>query len=94
MFIPDTQSYKTNSRLSSVLFENDDILKLARSLLNIQKAHGLDDTSICMIKMCDSALVKPLSLTLQNSLYCSTFPGVWHSSNIYLIPKKKLQTNC
>ena len=76
MFIPDTQSYKTNSRLSSVLFENDDILKLARSLLNIQKAHGLDDTSICMIKMCDSALVKPLSLTLQNSLYCSTFPAV------------------
>ena len=45
-------SYKTNSRLS---FENDDILKLIRSL-NSQKAHDPDDISICMIKICDSTL--------------------------------------
>ena len=54
-------SFKTNSRISSLLFENDDILKLIRSL-NIQKAHGLDDISIRMIKISDLALVKPLSL--------------------------------
>ena len=59
--IPDIQSCKTNSRLSWLSFENDDILKLIRSL-NIQKAHCLDDISIRMIKICDSALVKPLLL--------------------------------
>ena len=53
-------SFKTNSRISSLLFENDDILTLTRS--NIQKAHGLDNISVCMIKICDSVLVKPLSL--------------------------------
>ena len=58
--IPDIQSYKTNSRLSLLLFENGDILKLIRSL-NIQKAHGPNDISFRMIKICDSALVKPLT---------------------------------
>ena len=38
--------------------ENDDILKLIRSL-NIQEAHGPDDISIRMIKICDSVRVKP-----------------------------------
>ena len=41
--------------------ENDDILKLIRSL-NIQEAHGPHDISIRMIKICDSVLVKPLVL--------------------------------
>ena len=59
--IPDTHSYKTNSRLSSLSFENDDILKLIRSLNN-QNAHGPDDISICMIKISNLVLVKPLSL--------------------------------
>ena len=59
--IPDTHSYKTNSRLLSLSFENDDILKLIRSL-NIQNAHGPDDISICMIKISNLVLVKPLSL--------------------------------
>ena len=45
--------YKTNSRLP---FENDDIPKLIRSL-NSQKAHGPDDISVCMIKVCDSTLL-------------------------------------
>ena len=47
--IQDIQSYKTNSRLSSQSFENDNIPNLIRSL-NIQKAHDLDNISIRMIK--------------------------------------------
>ena len=54
--IPDNQSYKVNSRLSSLSFENDEILKLIRSF-NIQKALGPDDISIRMIKICDSTLI-------------------------------------
>ena len=48
--ISDTQYYKTNSRLSSLSFENNNIIKLIRSL-NIQKAHGPDDKSIRLMKM-------------------------------------------
>ena len=69
--IPGTQSYKTNSRLLSLSFEND-IFELIRSL-NIQKAHGPDDISISMIKICDSALVKSLSLIFQNCLIVVLF---------------------
>ena len=85
--IPDTQSYKTNSRLSSLSFENDDILNLIR-FLNIQKAHGSDDISIRMIKICNSAPVQPLSLIFQNCLNCSTFPDIWKKSNICPVHKK------
>ena len=85
--IPDIQSYKTNSRLSSLSFENDDILNLIRSL-NIQKTYGPDDISICMIKICNSALVKPLSLIFQNCLNCSTFPDIQKKSNICPVHQK------
>ena len=57
--ISDIRSHKTNSRLSSLSFENT---------LNIPKAHRPNDISIHMIKICNSALVKPLSLIFQN--YC------------------------
>ena len=35
-----------------------------------------------MIKICDSALVKLLSLIFQNFLNCSTFSDIWKKSNI------------
>ena len=85
--IPDTHSYKNNSRLSSLSFENDDILKLKRNL-DIQKAHAPDDISIHMIQIFDSALFKPLSLIFQNCLNCSTFPDIWKKSNICPVHKK------
>ena len=63
------------------MFENDDILNLIR-YINIQNTHGPDDISICIIKICDSALVKSLPLIFQNCLNCSTFLDIWKKSNI------------
>ena len=34
-----------------------------------------------MIKICESALFKPLSLIFQSCLNCSTFPDIWKKSN-------------
>ena len=48
----------SNKRLSSVIFDDQDIFE-STIALNINKAHGYDDISIRMIKICDSALVKP-----------------------------------
>ena len=44
-----------------------------------------------MIKICDSALVKPLSLIFQNFLNCSTFPEIWKKSNICPVLKKNIK---
>ena len=41
-----------------------------------------------MIKICDSALVKSLSLILENCLNCRTFTDIWKKSNICPVHKK------
>ena len=53
--------FLTQSRLSSLDFNEDEILKIIRAL-NIHKAHGHDDISIRMIKICDKSLLKPLTI--------------------------------
>ena len=43
--LPAKVTFKTQSRLNSICFEEDDILKIIRSL-NVDKAHGHDNISI------------------------------------------------
>ena len=50
------QIYLTQSKLVSLDFNEDEVLKIIRSL-NIHKAHGYDDISIRMIKICDKWLL-------------------------------------
>ena len=50
--LPSNQTFLTQSRLSYINFNEDEILKIIRAL-NIHKAHGHDDISIRMIKNCD-----------------------------------------
>ena len=65
--LPSNQIYLTQSRLGSLNFNEDEILKIIRAL-NPQKAHGYDDISIRMIKICDKSLLKPLIILFKNSL--------------------------
>ena len=51
--LPSAISFKTQSRLSSINFEKEDILKRIRNL-NVDKTHGHDKLSIQMLKICDS----------------------------------------
>ena len=44
--------------------------------------------SIGMIKICDSALVKPFSIIFNNSLKTGTFPYMWKKSNVIPVHKK------
>ena len=59
--LQSTISFKTQSRLDSISFEKEDILKIIRNL-NVKEVHGHDDISIQMLKICDSKVVEPLSL--------------------------------
>ena len=73
--IPGSQTYITNSKLSSLQFEDKDIIKKTRSL-NTNKAHGHDDISIKMLKICDLAFIKPLSIIFRNCINHSMFPDL------------------
>ena len=75
------------SRVTFLDFDEEEILKIIRAL-NIHKAHGHDDISIRMIKICDKSLLKPLILLFQNSAKLSCFPDMWKRSNIIPVHKK------
>ena len=85
--LPANQLFVTNSRLMSLDFDEDELLKIIRAL-NINKAHGHDDISIRMIKICDKSLIKPLILIFKNSFRSSCYPDIWKRSNIIPVHKK------
>ena len=85
--LPPNQIFLAQSRLSSLDFNEDEILKIIRAL-NIHKAHGHDDISIRMIKICDISLLKPLIILFQNSTKSSHYPDIWKKSNIIPVHKK------
>ena len=43
-----------------------------------------------MIKICDSAIVKPLSMIYKSCISCDEFPDIWKKSNIF--PYKPMYT--
>ena len=52
------------------------------------KAHGHDEISIRMLKICNLAIIKPLSIIFRNCINHSMFPDSWKKSNICPIHKK------
>ena len=64
--VPVNTNFETWERLSSLGFCVDDIVKIIRSL-DQNKAHGHNEISICMIKLCVSSISKPLHLIFR---YC------------------------
>ena len=84
--LPGSQTYITESKLSSLQFEDKDI-KIIKSL-NINKAHGHDDISIRILKICDLPIIKSLSIVFRNCINNSTFPDLCKKSNICPIHKK------
>ena len=62
-------------------------MKILRAL-GINKAHGHDEISIRMLKLCDKSIIPSLSLLFQNSIDTRTFPDTWKKSNIVPVHKK------
>ena len=81
--------------LSTFDISDEKILRIIRSL-NPNKAHGWDQISIRMIKLCDISLVTPLKLIFEACRMQGTFPESWKRANVVLIYKKgekNLKTN-
>ena len=85
--LPVNQIFLTQARLKSLDFKKVEILKIIRAL-NINKAHGYDDISIRMTKICDKSLLKPLILLFKNPSQSSCYPDIWKKSNIIHVHKK------
>ena len=86
--LPINQRFLTQSKLTSLDFNEKEIFKIIRAL-NIHKAHGPDDISVRMIKICDKSLLKPLILLFQNSTKLSYYPYIWKRSDIIIPVHKK-----
>ena len=85
--LPHSLSNTLTIELSSFQFNEQDILKIIRAL-HVNKAHGCDDISICMIKTCDQSIAKLLSIIYQNCLNTGTFPDIWKKPNIVPLHSK------
>ena len=81
--LPTNQILLTQSRLVSLDFNEGELLQIIRAL-NINKAHGHDDISIRMIKICDKSLLKPLTVLFRNSIKSFYYTDIWKKSNIIL----------
>ena len=71
--LPTNQIFLTESSLD---FNEDNIFQITRNL-NIYKAHGHDDISIRMIKLCNKSLLKPLIFLFYNLMKSCCYPDIW-----------------
>ena len=76
-----------NSFLGSVNIDAGKVLKMIRSL-DPKKAHGCDEISVSMIKMCDNSVVTPLCTIFKTSIETGVYPSIWKKANIIPIHKK------
>ena len=76
-----------NPVLCTLHFDEEELIKIIRSL-KVHKAHGHDDISIRMVKICDKSILKPLIPLFENSTKSSYYPDIWKKSNIIPVHKK------
>ena len=77
----------TQSRLSLVTFSKDNIAKLIQNL-DPNKAHGHDQISIRMLKLCSNLICKSLGIIFNRCLETDTFQNDWKKGNVVPVFKK------
>ena len=85
--LPTSLTFYTNNRLSTVSFSHEDVGKIIQNL-NPNKAHGHDNISIRMLKICGSTIYRPLEIIFKEALSTGLFPSEWKKGNIVAIHKK------
>ena len=85
--LPREFTYMTEERIQSITFSESDVVKIIRAL-DINKAHGHDNISVTMIKLCTNSVAHPLILIFQNSMAVGTFATQWKRANIVSIHMK------
>ena len=83
---------RCNKILQDIAVDRNKVLKLICNL-NTNKAHGCDDSSASMIKICDSSIVEPLCLIFEKCLDTGKYPSIWKKVNIVPVHKKGSRQN-
>ena len=79
---------RSDQTLDFIDIDDHKILKAIRNL-NTNKAHGCDDISIRMLKICDDSIVLPLRHIFTKCLEFQAFSTLWKRANILPIHKKQ-----
>ena len=85
--IPPNTTFATEQKLSTLEFCTDDIVKIIKSL-DPNKAHGHDEISIRMLKLCATSIAKPLSIFLETVLKINVSLKNGRKPTLYLFIKK------
>ena len=80
-------TFHTNSRISVFEITVNEINDIIAGL-NANKAHGPDDISVQMIKLCGQHLCVPLKIIFDNILETGIFPHQWKEANVTPVHKK------
>ena len=80
--------YLTDNCLSSIRFSQDDIAKENQNL-DPNKAHGHDNISIRMLKICGSSIYKPLEMIFKQCIETGVFLSEWKKGNLAPIHQKR-----
>ena len=83
--------YLTDNRLSFVSFSHDKIAKVIQNL-DPNKAHGHDNITIHMLKVCGPSIYKHLEIVFNQFIETSVFPSEWKKGKTVPIHEKG-QTN-
>ena len=78
---------KTNNSLYSVKFSTENMLQIINKL-DSKKAHGHDEISIRMLKICGSSVCRPLQIICKSCLDKGKFSQEWKKANVVPIHKK------
>ena len=75
--------------LASFNISTNEIQDNILTVLSTNKAHGPDNISVAMIKLCGEHLCVPLKIIFQNIIKTGTFPDQWKEANVTPVHKKK-----
>ena len=81
-------NYKTHKRLTNITISPEDLSSMIKDL-NPNKAHGHDNISIKMIKICGDTIIPPLKIIFELAIKSSHFPDSWKKGNIIPVHKKE-----
>ena len=85
--LPSTLNHLTDDTLSFFNIFSEVIFPLIKNL-DPNKAHGHDEISMKMLKLCAPSICKPLTLLFENCLASREFPNVSRKSNVVPVHKK------
>ena len=86
--LPSSYITRCNNLLETIEIDADKVLKIIRSL-DRDKAHGWDDMSVSIVKICDSSIVQPLCSSYETCMHTGVFPDNWKKTNVLPIHRKE-----